>query len=260
MLAQKLFSAVWICPNAPDDSVHDFNGDPYIGEYAVNFQDGALYQCKQNGIGSQIWMQNPNFTQVSDLIAAIPQANWTQSLSSSSDYIKNKPSIPAAQVQCDWSQISSGSIDYIKNKPSIPSAQIQSDWTQASVGSLDYIKNKPAARSQSTASRALNSAFQVSTARWATVRYSVDISTTVSLSGSQIGSVILEMATNAAFTTGVQTLQSFSNGNSGTLVIGLILTQLNTACLSGDIPPGNYVRLRTVNITGVPTFTYHRIY
>jgi hypothetical protein len=84
----------------------------------------------------------------------------------------------------------------------------------------------------------------------------VDISTTVSLSGSQVGSVILEMATNVGFTTGVQTIQSFSNGNSGTLVIGLVLTQLNTACLSGDIPPGNYVRLRTVNITGTPTFTY----
>lgn len=184
------------------------------------------------------------------------QSDWTQSNSVLVDYIKNKPTIPSAQIQSDWTQASTGALDYIKNKPSIPGSQVQSDWTQASTSAVDYIKNKPAIRSQSAATRSLNTIFQVSASRWALVRYSIDISTTVSLSGSQIGSVILEMATNAAFTTGVQTLQSFSNGNSGTLVIGLVLTQLNTACLSGDVPAGNYVRLRTVNITGVPTFTY----
>jgi hypothetical protein len=117
-------------------------------------------------------------------------------------------------------------------------------------------QNVSSNRSQSSSSRTLNTIFQVSATRWSIVRYSVDISTTVSLTGSQVGQVILEMATNSAFTTGVQTLQEFSNGNSGTLVVGLVLTQLNTACLSGDVPPGNYVRLRTVNVTGTPTFTY----
>jgi hypothetical protein len=111
-------------------------------------------------------------------------------------------------------------------------------------------------RSQSSASRSLNSAFQVSSTRWSTVRYSVDISTTVSLTGGAVGRVILETATNSGFTTGVQELQSFGNGNTGTLVVGLVLTQSATACLSGDVPPGNYVRLRTVNITGTPTFNY----
>lgn len=122
---------------------------------------------------------------------------------------------------------------------------------------LKYVNlSTPAVVTQSSASRSLNTAFQVSATRWSTVRYSIDISTTVSLSGSQVGTLVLEMATNSAFTTGVQTIQSFSNGNSGTLVIGLVLTQLSTACVSGDIPPGNYVRLRTVNVTGTPTFTY----
>jgi len=111
-------------------------------------------------------------------------------------------------------------------------------------------------RSQSSATRPLNTAFQVSATRWSTVRYSVDISTTVSLGGAQVGTVVLEMATNAAFTTGVQTILPFSNGNSGTLVVGLVLTQLSTACLSADVPPGNYVRLKTMNVTGTPTYTY----
>jgi len=34
----------------------------------------------------------------------------------------NKPSIPAAQVQSDWSQSDSAAVDFIKNKPTIPAA------------------------------------------------------------------------------------------------------------------------------------------
>jgi hypothetical protein len=198
----------------------------------------------------------------------------TVAISGSYNDLSSKPSIPAAQIQSDWTQTNISTLDYIKNKPvlstvaisgsyndllskpTIPATQVQSDWNETNTSALDYIKNKPAARSQSSASRSLNTAFQVSSTRWSTVRYSVDISTTVSLSGSATGTVILETATNSGFTTGVQTLQQFSNGNSGTLVVGLVLTQLNTACLSGDVPPGNYVRLRTVNVTGTPTYTY----
>jgi len=53
--------------------------------------------------------------------------------------------IPAQtpQVQSDWTQATITAVDYIKNKPSIPAAQIQSDWTQANISALDYIKNKP---------------------------------------------------------------------------------------------------------------------
>lgn len=113
-------------------------------------------------------------------------------------------------------------------------------------------------RSQSSPIRSLNTAFQVSTTKDAIVHYSVDISTTVSLTGSQVGQVILEIATNSAFTTGVQSLQEFSNGNTGSLVVGLVLTQLNTACVNGVVLAGYWVRLRTVNVTGTPVFTFKR--
>ena len=46
-------------------------------------------------------------------------------------------------VQADWNESSSSSDAFIKNKPSIPSAQIQTDWTQSNSSSLDFIKNKP---------------------------------------------------------------------------------------------------------------------
>lgn len=112
-------------------------------------------------------------------------------------------------------------------------------------------------RSQSSASRSLNTIFQVSTTRDCTVSYSVDISCTLSLTGGMTGTVILEMATNSAFTTGVQTLSQFTNSNTGSLTIGLNMTQINTACLTAnDIPAGNFIRIRTVSTTGTPTFTY----
>lgn len=112
------------------------------------------------------------------------------------------------------------------------------------------------ARSQSSVSRSLNSAFQVSATRDSLVRYSVDISCTSTLISGQSGTVILEMATNSGFTTGVQTLSQFTNSNSVALAIAITVIQINTACVTGYVPAGNYVRLRTVNNTGTPTYTY----
>ena len=71
------------------------------------------------------------------------QSDWNQADNTQPDYIKNKPTIPAAQVQSDWNQSNSASVDYIKNKPTIPDAQVQSDWNQSDVSKPDYIKNKP---------------------------------------------------------------------------------------------------------------------
>jgi hypothetical protein len=51
------------------------------------------------------------------------QADWNQTHSWSKSYIKNKPTIPAAQIQSDWNQTSTTALDYIKNKPTIPSIE-----------------------------------------------------------------------------------------------------------------------------------------
>ena len=221
----------WVYILDPDNDTHLSTGQyPDISTVYINSVTNKSFILVSGGAGTQVWELVCYLPDAQSLIATIPQANWTQSNNAASDYIKNKPSIPAAQIQ--------------------------SDWTQSNSASLDFIKNKPSAKSQSAATRSLNTAYQVSATRWSTVRYSVDISTTVSLTGGAVGRVVLETATNAAFTTGVQELQSLGNGNTGTLVVGLVLTQLATACVSGDVPPGNYVRIRTVNTTGTPTFTY----
>lgn len=143
----------------------------------------------------------------------------------------------------------------------IPSAQIQSDWNETNTSALDYIKNKPTipsivSRTFNFPSRSLNSAFQISSSQDALVSYAVDISCTMSLTSGQAGTVTLQYADDSGFTTNVKTVQGGQSGNTGTLTIGLALTQLGTIDLSGIIPAGKYVKLVTANSTGTPTFTY----
>lgn len=104
--------------------------------------------------------------------------------------------------------------------------------------------------------RTLNSAFRVSTTRASRVSYAVSIACTLSLVTGQSGTTVLEYADDSGFTTNVVTVQSSINANTGSLTVGLNLTQTITASLTGDIPAGKYVRLRTVNNTGTPTFTF----
>lgn len=60
------------------------------------------------------------------------QSDWNQADSTADDYIKNKPTIPAAQIQSDWGQSNTGALDYIKNKPSIPSVSVSHTGTATS--------------------------------------------------------------------------------------------------------------------------------
>lgn len=69
------------------------------------------------------------------------QADWDQTTTTADDYIKNKPTIPAAQIQSDWNQKDTESKDFIKNKPTIPDAQVNSDWN--AVSGVAQILHKP---------------------------------------------------------------------------------------------------------------------
>lgn len=109
---------------------------------------------------------------------------------------------------------------------------------------------------QSSQTRTLNSAFQVSATRGSFVNYSVQITVTASISGGQNGDVILEIASDSGFTANVQTLSIVGSGQAYTLAIALQGVQPATGVVSGYVPSGYYARLRTVNNTGVPTYSY----
>lgn len=113
-----------------------------------------------------------------------------------------------------------------------------------------------APRVQASASRSLNSAFQVSTSRDALVTYSVQITVTASIAGGQNGDIILEIASDSGFTTNVQTLSISGLGQTYTLAIALQGVQPQTGVLQGYVPAGYYARLRTVNNIGTPSYSY----
>jgi hypothetical protein len=114
----------------------------------------------------------------------------------------------------------------------------------------------PPTRIQSAVSRSLNSIFQISTTRDSFVNYSVDIQTAISLLAGQAGTVFLEISLSSTFASGIQEVARFLNSCTGTLTVGLALNQIVTGNLNGYVPAGYYVRLRTANNTGTPTFTY----
>lgn len=110
--------------------------------------------------------------------------------------------------------------------------------------------------SQSSASRSLNSAFQVSSSRPSIVTYSVQVTVTANIAGGQNGDVILEIASDSGFTSNVQTLSIAGTGQTYTLAVALQGVQPQTSVVSGFVPTGYYTRLRTVQNTGTPSFSY----
>lgn len=110
-------------------------------------------------------------------------------------------------------------------------------------------------RSFTYQTRSLNTCFQVSSTRDALATYAVDISTTLSLAGGTVGTVYLRIYSNNTCTTGEQEISRFVNGNTGTLTIGLNISQNVTGTLTGVIPAGSWAQLVTENTTGTPGFT-----
>ncbi len=184
------------------------------------------------------------------------------------DQLPGKPAGMAPQVQTDWNAVSG--IGQLLNKPTFAAVATTGAYssltgtptlaTVATTGAYADLSGKPTIPTivpptQSQPSRTLNTIFQLSTTRAAMVSYSVQITVTATIAGGQNGDVILEIASDAGFTTNVQTVAIAGNGQVYTLAIALQGVQPTTNVLSGFVPIGYYVRLRTVNNTGTPGYS-----
>lgn len=107
-----------------------------------------------------------------------------------------------------------------------------------------------------TPSFALNgSGIRSSTTLDTVLTFSVRIDATVNLTGGADGTATLLCDANATPVTAVAELRA---GNTGTLTIGLALTQTITGELHYRVPANHFCRLTTANNTGTPTFTLVR--
>lgn len=99
--------------------------------------------------------------------------------------------------------------------------------------------------------------FQLSSSQDADVSYSCSISTTATISGPAIGYIVLEIcATNSATAANWQEISRLTNGQTITLAITLQSVQLFSGILAGFIPAGFYARMRSVNTSGTPGYSY----
>lgn len=87
--------------------------------------------------------------------------------------------------------------------------------------------------------------------------YSVGVTVTATIGGASVGYVVLEVcATNSATAANWQEISRTSNGQAITLAIALQAVQLSGGQVSGMVPAGYYSRIRSVNVSGTPTFTF----
>jgi hypothetical protein len=187
------------------------------------------------------------------------------------------------QLQADWGQLSSAALTFIANKPNLSAVATSGAYTDlsgkpslatvASTGSYSDLTGKPSlatvatsgsyndlsnlpSRSASVPSRSLNAAgVRLSTTRDALVFYTCQIAATISLTTGQTGTILLQTSPD---NTTWATMASFTNGNTGSLTIGLNLTQTAAQQLSCFVPATYYVRL-TSSGTATSTITANQL-
>jgi len=99
---------------------------------------------------------------------------------------------------------------------------------------------------------------QLSTTRSAIVNYSVTLVSTATIAGSASGYVVLEICPTNSSTAGDWIeIGRVPNGQAVSLAVTLQSVSTGGGQIGGGVPPGYYRRLRSVNSSGTPSYTYN---
>lgn len=116
--------------------------------------------------------------------------------------------------------------------------------------------NNVASHSIVTTAAAANG-WQLSSTRDASVFYSVNVNTTATIAGNADGYIVLEVAaTNSTTASDWKEVSRTRNGQALSLALTLQSVQNIGGELMNIVPAGYYARLRSVNVSGTPTYTY----
>lgn len=175
---------------------------------------------------------------------------------SSSQYLKGDASLATLDISAV-----SGLATALSGKLAIPagttSQVVLGDGTLGTLPSIPTLSfnNTPSHTIVTTAAAA--NGFQLSTTRNTSVYYSVNISTTATIGGASDGYVVLEIATtNSTTASDWKEVSRSRNGQTITLAIALQSVQNVGSELMNIVPAGSYARLRSVNTSGTPTFSF----
>lgn len=115
--------------------------------------------------------------------------------------------------------------------------------------------NNPS-RSIQTVAAAANG-WQLSTIRDASVGYACSVTTVATIGGAATGYVVLEVSpTNSTSAASWIEIDRVTNSQTITLAIALQSSQTVSASIRGIVPAGYYARIRSVSVSGSPTFAY----
>lgn len=99
--------------------------------------------------------------------------------------------------------------------------------------------------------------WQLSASRVSHISYSVLVTVTASIASGQSGYVVLEIApTNSAIAADWVEVGRVSSSQTYTLAIAIQGVQGTGGSMSVFVPAGSYARLRSVNVTGTPSYTF----
>lgn len=201
----------------------------FSGSYSDLAGKPTLFSGSYTDLSSKPTLFDGNYTSLSNK-PSLFDGNYNS--------LSNKPTIPAAQVQSDWNAVSG--LSQIANKPSLAAV--------ATSGSYNDLSNKPTIPSafsmtiNNTVSRAISAsptAWQVSSTKPSSVKYTVQLAAVVTLNAT----VFLEISSNNS--TWVEVTRFAAN-------LGLLAT-LNNQMIA-DVPAGWYVRLRSSITVGAASY------
>lgn len=145
---------------------------------------------------------------------------------------------PPTNLCAQW--VMCGPSTFMPTMGACPSGQFVTSTTDSGVTCAAEAPQTTPTITASTPSRSLNANFQPSATKATWVSYSISISCAMTLGGGQTSTVELRSDTSATPTTVRATA---ANGNSGTLIVGVAITNAQTLPLSHLVPAGHNVRL-----------------
>lgn len=122
--------------------------------------------------------------------------------------------------------------------------------------SISSYTNTPV-RSIVTTAAAANG-WQLSATHWSSANYSVTIVATSTISGSQVGIVVFEIAaTDSVTASDWKEVARTPNGTALSLAVVLQNVGTGGSASGAWIPPGYWLRLRSISSSGTPSFTFN---
>lgn len=177
-----------------------------------------------------------------------PQADWDESDSLVSTYIKNKPVIPepTEQVQADWDESDSTAVDYIKNKPAISGGSDDADYLCFELARDPENKGVKLRLDKNGSPSEISLEYSMDRQTWTTYTWSGTTGYEITLSGAGSKAWFRSESTNSSFSSGSYNYYKFIGENVAIgfgvgrfYVSGNIMSLVDKTCQSTVIP-NNY--------------------